>query len=87
MSMDILSSGTGEFRFTDPDVIRAWMRDHKRRDFVDKTSSETDAVGRFVKDGAYISFDSGDDNDRLGNGKCADAALLCPGAATRPHVR
>jgi len=57
MSMDILSSGTGEFRFTDPDVIRAWMRDHKRRDFVDKTCSETDAVSRFVKDGAYISFD------------------------------
>lgn len=34
MSMETLSSGTGELRFTDPDVIRAWMRDHKRRDFV-----------------------------------------------------
>ena len=31
--MEILSSGTGEFRFTDPDVIRHWMRDHKPRDF------------------------------------------------------
>jgi hypothetical protein len=34
MSMETLSSGTGEFRFTDPDVIRAWTRDHKRRDFL-----------------------------------------------------
>jgi hypothetical protein len=34
MSMETLSSGTGEFRFTGPDVIRAWTRDHKRRDFV-----------------------------------------------------
>src|SRR6266446_2524942 len=57
MSMETLSSGTGEFRFTDPDVIRAWMRDHKRRDFVDKTCSESDAVSRLVTDGDYISFD------------------------------
>src|SRR5262245_20854721 len=55
--METLSNGVGEFRFTDPDVTRAWMRDHKRRDFVDKTCSEADAVARFVKDGDYISFD------------------------------
>jgi acyl CoA:acetate/3-ketoacid CoA transferase alpha subunit len=55
--METLASGVGEFRFTDPDVIRAWMRDHKRRDFVDKTSTEADAVARFVKDGDYVSFD------------------------------
>lgn len=34
MSMETLSSGTGEFRLSDPGVIRAWTRDHKRRDFV-----------------------------------------------------
>jgi len=55
--METLSSGTGEFRFTDPDVIRAWMRDHKRRDFVDKTFTEADAAARFVQDGGYVSFD------------------------------
>ncbi len=55
--METLSNGIGEFRFTDPDVIRAWMRDHKSRDFVDKTSTEAEAVSRFVKDGDYISFD------------------------------
>ena len=55
--MKTLYEGVGEFRFTDPDEIRAWMRDHKRREFVDKTVSEAEAVSRFVSDGDYISFD------------------------------
>ena len=41
----------------DPDAIRAWMRDRKRRDFVDKTLTATEAVARFVADGDYVSFD------------------------------
>ncbi len=49
---------SSEFRFTDPDVIRAWMGDHKRRDLLDKTCSEANAVSRFVKDGDSIFFDS-----------------------------
>ncbi len=56
-SMKTLSEGIGEFRFTDPDEIRAWMRAHKRREFVDKTLSEAEAVRRFVADGDYVSFD------------------------------
>ena len=55
--MKILESGIGEFRFTDPDEIRVWMRDEKRREFVDKTVTEQEAVARFVHDGDYISFD------------------------------
>jgi len=55
--MEVLSSGVGEFRFTDPDAIRAWMRDMKRRDFVDKTLAPAEAVRRFVADGDYVSFD------------------------------
>ncbi|MBI4608116.1 MAG: CoA transferase subunit A [Candidatus Rokubacteria bacterium] len=55
--MEILSSGVGEFRFTDPDAVRVWMRDRKRRDFVDKTLTPAEAVGRFVADGDYVSFD------------------------------
>ncbi len=55
--MEILYEGVGEFRFTDPDTVRAWMRDHKRREFVDKTMSEAEAVRRFVADGDYVSFD------------------------------
>ncbi|MBI4637187.1 MAG: CoA transferase subunit A [Candidatus Rokubacteria bacterium] len=55
--MDVLARGKGDFRFTDPDAIRGWMRDHKRRDLVDKTMSERDAVARFVADGDYVSFD------------------------------
>ncbi|MBI4588142.1 MAG: CoA transferase subunit A [Candidatus Rokubacteria bacterium] len=55
--MDVLESGVGEFRFTDPDEVRSWMRTHKGREFVDKTVSEAEAVGRFVADGDYVSFD------------------------------
>lgn len=55
--METLTHGVGEYRFTDPDVIRAWMRDHKRRDFVDKTLPESDAIARLVADGDYVSFD------------------------------
>jgi acyl CoA:acetate/3-ketoacid CoA transferase alpha subunit len=55
--MNTLSGGVGEFRFTDPDGVRAWMRDHKRREFVDKTVSESEAVRRLVADGDYVSFD------------------------------
>jgi len=55
--METLHEGVGEFRFTDPDAVRAWMRDHKRREFVDKTLSDAEAVRRFVADGDYVSFD------------------------------
>ncbi|MBI3029202.1 MAG: CoA transferase subunit A [candidate division NC10 bacterium] len=55
--METLHEGAGELRFTDPDAVRAWMRDHKRREFVDKTLSDADAVRRFVADGDYVSFD------------------------------
>ena len=55
--METLHEGAGEFRFTDPDAVRAWMRDHKRREFVDKTLTEADAVRRSVADGDYVSFD------------------------------
>jgi acyl CoA:acetate/3-ketoacid CoA transferase alpha subunit len=55
--METLYDGVGEFRFTDPDEIRGWMRTHKRREFVDKTLSEAEAVRRFVADGDYVSFD------------------------------
>ncbi len=55
--MKTLNAGVGEFRFTDPDEIRGWMRTHKRREFVDKTLSEAEAVRRLVADGDYVSFD------------------------------
>jgi acyl CoA:acetate/3-ketoacid CoA transferase alpha subunit len=55
--MEYLHEGAGEFRFTDPDTVRAWMRDHKRREFVDKTLTEAEAVRGLVADGDYVSFD------------------------------
>ena len=39
--METLYDGVGEFRFTDPDEIRGWMRTHKRREFVDKTDRKS----------------------------------------------
>lgn len=55
--MNVICSGSGEYRLTDPDEMRAWMRDEKTRDFVDKTMTEQEAVARFVHDGDYVSFD------------------------------
>jgi len=55
--IDVLTAGVGEYRLQDPDTLRAWMRDHKRREFVDKTTTAGEAVGRLVADGDYVSFD------------------------------
>ena len=54
---EVLATGEGEYRLHDPDTLRAWMRDHKRRDLGDKTTTAADAVGRLVADGDYVSFD------------------------------
>jgi acyl CoA:acetate/3-ketoacid CoA transferase alpha subunit len=53
----VLASGVGEFRLHDPDDMRAWMREHKRRDLVDKVTDAGEAVSRLVADGDYVSFD------------------------------
>ena len=53
----ILAEGAGEYRLHDPDAIRAWMRDRKRREFADKTATAAEAVSRLVADGDYVSFD------------------------------
>ncbi len=55
--LELLVSGVGEYRLHDPDALRAWMRDRKRREFVDKTATAQDAVSRLVADGDYVSFD------------------------------
>jgi len=55
--VETVSAGVGEFLFREPDAIRAWMRERKRRDFVDKTLTAAEAVSRFAADGDYVSFD------------------------------
>jgi len=55
--IDLLAAGIGEYRLQDPDALRAWMRERKRREFLDKTTSAGEAVGRLVADGDYVSFD------------------------------
>lgn len=47
--MEILSSGTGEFRVTDPDAIRARRRDRTRHGCVDSTGPEAEDISGVVK--------------------------------------
>ena len=55
--METIQQGTAEIRFTHPDAFREWVRQHKRREMVEKLSSEREAVARFVADGDYIAYD------------------------------
>lgn len=55
--VELLATGEGDYRLHDPDTLRAWMRDRKRRELVDKTTTAADAVRRLVADGDYVSFD------------------------------
>jgi hypothetical protein len=55
--VELLATGEGDYRLHDPDTLRAWMRDRKRRELVDKTTTAADAVRRLVVDGDYVSFD------------------------------
>jgi hypothetical protein len=55
--VELLATGEGDYRLHDPDALRAWMRDRRRRDFVDETTTAAEAVRRLVADGDYVSFD------------------------------
>jgi glutaconate CoA-transferase subunit A len=55
--MEVLESGTGDVKLSDPDEVRAWMRDKKSRALIDKVMTEQDAVNKFVHDGYYLSYD------------------------------
>jgi hypothetical protein len=55
--VELLATGEGDYRLHDPDTLRAWMRDRKRRELVDKTTTAADAVRRLVADGDYVFFD------------------------------
>lgn len=54
--MHILDEGHGELvGWHDPDENRAWVRENKSRDLVDKRMSIAEAVARFVPDGAFLA--------------------------------
>jgi acyl CoA:acetate/3-ketoacid CoA transferase alpha subunit len=55
--MEEILVGEGTFHFVDPDDLRDWMRDHKRRGLVSKRMSEHEAVERFVADGDYLNWE------------------------------
>lgn len=55
--MDVLESGGGEIYLQNPDDVRVWMRDKKNRAHEVKIMEESEAVKKFVKDGAYLSYD------------------------------
>ena len=55
--MDVLAQGRGELLgWHDPDEQRAWVRENKPRDLHDKRMSMTEAVDRFVADGAVLAM-------------------------------
>lgn len=55
--MDVLAAGNGEFLPPDPDGMRAWVREHKVRQPVNKVLTEQEAISRFVEDGDYLAYD------------------------------
>jgi acyl CoA:acetate/3-ketoacid CoA transferase alpha subunit len=55
--MKVLEEGKGELvGWHDPDENRMWIREHKTHALVDKRTSLSEAVSRFVPDGAFIAF-------------------------------
>lgn len=55
--METILQGTAEIRFTHPDDFREWVRQHKRREMVEKRLTEREAVSRYVADGDYLAYD------------------------------
>ncbi|MBI2305450.1 MAG: CoA transferase subunit A [Chloroflexi bacterium] len=55
--MEVLAQGTGEFKPPDPEGHRAYIQQHKSRALVSKVMTEQEAIGRFVSDGDYLSYD------------------------------
>ncbi len=55
--METIQQGTAEIRFTHPDAFREWVREHKRREMLEKLTTEREAVARFVADGDYVAYD------------------------------
>ena len=55
--METILQGTAEIRFTHPDDFRDWVRQHKRREMVEKRMTEREAVAGYVADGDYIAYD------------------------------
>jgi acyl CoA:acetate/3-ketoacid CoA transferase alpha subunit len=55
--METILQGTAEIRFSHPDDFRDWVREHKRREMVEKLTTERDAIARLVADGDYLAYD------------------------------
>lgn len=53
----VLFQGQAEIHFIHPDNFREWVREHKKREAVEKLVTEQEAIDRFVHDGAYIAYD------------------------------
>lgn len=55
--MEVLTSGSEEYKVPDPTGFREWVRAHKERRLVNKVMSEKEAVETFVSDSDYICWD------------------------------
>jgi hypothetical protein len=54
--IELLATGEGDHRVHAPDPLRAWMRDRKRRELVDKTTTAAEAAGRLAAGSDSVSF-------------------------------
>jgi len=55
-NFEILYEGEGPLiNWYDPDEMREWFRDNKRREMFDKRMSVKEAVSKFIKNGSYIA--------------------------------
>ena len=56
MNFEVLDEGEGPLLgWYDPDEMREWFRNNKRRDMYDKTMTAKEVVSKFVRDGSYIA--------------------------------
>lgn len=55
--MQVIEAGTAPYLTVDPDVHRAYVREHKERRPVRKLMDEHEAISRFVADGDYLAYD------------------------------
>lgn len=55
--MEVMASGTANFRMPDPDGHREYLREHRARGLVDRRMTEQEAVSNLVNDGDYLCYD------------------------------
>lgn len=56
-AIEVLASGVAPYLPVDPDGFREYIRDHKNRGLAPRLMTAQEAVGRFVADGDYLTYE------------------------------